>query len=200
MSSGSSWPRCTSKSSSPAAASSSTAARPMNRVPPRTTTLKGLLSGLALGRAGRRLAVRLAALGVGVALDDEVDQAPVLGLLGSHEVVALHVTLDLLQRALAVLGVNPSQLLALAEDLLSVDLDVRRLALDALGERLVDEDLRVRQRHAHAGVAAGEQPRRTARSEPGAQRGDLRRHVLHRVVDGQGGRQRSAGAFDVDLD
>src|SRR6185369_12011157 len=98
MSSGSSWPRCTSKSSSPAAASSSTAARPMNRVPPRTTTLKGLLSGLALGRA---------ALGVGVALDDEVDQAPVLGLLGSHEVVALHVPLDLLQRALAVLGVNP---------------------------------------------------------------------------------------------
>src|SRR5438093_8258670 len=184
MSSGSSWPRCTSSSSSPAAASSSTAARPMNRVPPRTTTFRRRPSAFALGGAWRGLAVCLAARGVWVALDDEVDQAPVLRLFRSHEEVALHRALDLLKRTLAVLGVEASHLLALAEDLLGVDLDVGSLALDALREGLVDEDLGVRQRHPHPGIAAAEQDRRPARRETGAKRRHLRADVLHGVVDG----------------
>src|SRR5438094_1646104 len=143
MSSGSSWPRCTSSSSSPAAASSSTAARPMNRVPPRTTTFRRRPSGLALGGAWRGLAVGLAARRVRIALNDEVDQAPVLRLLRGHEEVALHRALDLFERALAVLGVYAGHLLALAQDLLGVDLDVGCLALDPLREGLVDEDLGV---------------------------------------------------------
>src|SRR4051812_48017784 len=144
MSSGSSWPRCTSSNSSPAAASSSTAARPMNRVPPRTTTFRRRPSGPALGGAWRGLAVRLATHRVRVALDDEVDQAPILRLLRGHEEVALHRAVFLLQFTLAVLGVEAGHLLALAEDLLGVDLDVGGLALDALRERLLDEDLRGR--------------------------------------------------------
>src|SRR6266568_431897 len=144
MPSGSSCPRCTSSNSSPEPASSSTAARPMNRVPPRTTTFRRRPSGLALGGAWRGLAVGLTARSVRVAFHDEVDQAPVLRLLGGHEEVAFHRALDLLERTLAVLGVEAGHLLALAEDLLGVDLDVGGLALDALREGLVDQDLSVR--------------------------------------------------------
>ena len=66
-----------------------------------------------------------------VLLHDEVDQPPVFRLFGRHEEIALHVALDFLQRALAVLGVQPSELLALANDLLRVNLDVGCLPLDA---------------------------------------------------------------------
>src|SRR6266480_7488817 len=92
----------------------------------------------ASGLGRPRLAVALRAgdtSRVRVALDDEVHQAPVLRLLGGHEEVALHRALDLLERTLAVLGVEAGHLLALAEDLLGVDLDVGGLALDALRER-----------------------------------------------------------------
>src|SRR6266568_357469 len=97
---------------------------------------------------------------------DRVDQAPVLRLLGGHEEVPLHRSLDLFERPLAVLGVDPRYLLALAEDLLGVDLDIGGLALDALRKGLVDEDLRVRQRNAHARGAAGEKDRSPLAARP----------------------------------
>src|SRR5690348_7873493 len=140
MSAGSSSPRCTTSTSSPAATSSSTVARPMNRVPPRTTTLRSRRpSRFGLGRLFR-LRLCLRRVEVRVLLDDQVDQAPLLRLLGRHEEVTLHRALDVFELALAVLGVDARDLLALAEDLLGVDLDVGGLALDALREGLVDED------------------------------------------------------------
>src|SRR6202521_722394 len=189
MSAGSRLPRWTTRISWPAPASSSTMARPMNRVPPSTITLtRGfLLSGR------EHCCVR-------VLVHDQVDQAPLLGLFGVHEEVALHRALDILQRPAGVLCIDAGHCLALAEDLLRMQLDVGSLALDALGERLVDEDLWVWQRHAHAGVSARQQDRGAAGGEPGAQRRDLRAHVLHRVVDGQSRRERSAWAVDVELD
>src|SRR5207245_4801219 len=90
--------------------------------------------------------------------------------------------LDILELPLAVLGVDARHLLALPEDRLRVDLDVGGLSLDALRERLVDEDLRVRQRHAHAGIAAGEEDGRAARCQAGAEGRHLWPDVLHRVV------------------
>src|SRR5207237_8030714 len=47
---------------------------------------------------------------------------------------------------------------------------------------------------------AGGRGRRTAGREGGAEGGDLRTDVLHRVVDREGRGQRAAGAVDVDLD
>src|SRR5260370_42435250 len=98
-----------------------------------------------------------------VLLHDQVDQAPLFRLLWSHEEVALHRPLDVFELAAAVLRIDPRHLLALAEDLLGVDLDVGGLSLDALRERLVDEDLRVGPRHAHAPTTAGEEDRGPAR-------------------------------------
>src|SRR4029077_15558911 len=135
-----------------------------------------------------------------VIFDDQVDQAPVLRLFRRHEEVAFHRAFHVLDLPLAVLGVDARDLLALAKDLLGVDLDVRRLALDALGERLVDEDLGVGQGHAHARVAARKKDRRAARGETRAQRGDLGTDVLHRVVYRQRRGERSARAVVVDLD
>src|SRR5713101_9274156 len=73
-------------------------------------------AGGALGRGGRLQ--RCWAL-----LHYEVDQAPLLGLLGGHEEVALHRALDVLQLPPAVLGVDARDLLALPQDLLRVDMD-----------------------------------------------------------------------------
>ena len=64
-------------------------------------------------------------------LDDLVDQAVLDGLLGLEEAVALHVLVDLLERLAGVLGVDLVDPLARVEDLAGVDLDVRRLALEA---------------------------------------------------------------------
>src|SRR5258708_15983146 len=79
---------------------------------------------------------------------DQVDQAPLLSFFGVHEEVALHRALDVLERPAGVLRVDAGHGLALAKDLLRVQLDVGRLALEALSERLVDEVLRGRQRPA----------------------------------------------------
>src|SRR5206468_10995505 len=140
------------------------------------------------------------ARGVWILLDDQVDQAPVLGLLGGHEEVALHCALDLLERALAMLRVNAGDLLTLAEYFLGVDLNVRRLPLNSLAERLVDEDLRMWQRHAHSVVTSGQQDRRPARRQARAKRRHLGADVLHRVVDRERRGQRAARAVDVELD
>ena len=121
-------------------------------------------------------------------------------MFGGHEEVALHRALDLLERTLAVLRVDARDLLALAEYLLGVDLDVRCLTLNSLAERLVDEDLRVWQRHAHSVVTSGQQDRRAARRQARAKCGDLGADVLHRVVDRERSGQRAARAVDVELD
>src|ERR1700682_3432944 len=107
MSSGSRLPRWTISTSWPAAASSSTMARPINRVPPKTTTFNRRLSN---GGAHR----------VGVLVDDQVDQAPLLGLFGVHEEVAFHRPLDGLDRLTGVLRIDLRHRLALPQDLLRV--------------------------------------------------------------------------------
>src|SRR5258708_24840414 len=76
--------------------------------------------------------------GVRILCHDQVDQAPLLGLFGVHEEVALHRALDVLERTAGVLRVDAGHGLALAQDFLRVQLDVGRLSLDALREWLVD--------------------------------------------------------------
>src|SRR4029079_7908503 len=89
---------------------------------------------------------------------DVVDQAVLLGLDRAHEVVALGIRLDALDRLAGVLHQQLVQLVARPEDLLGVDVDVRGLPREAT-ERLVDQDARVRQREALALRARGQQER-----------------------------------------
>src|SRR5215210_3254423 len=81
--------------------------------------------------------------------DDAIDYAVLRGLLGGHEVIALSIGTNLLVGLPGVIGNDSVQALADVDDLLGVDLDVRGLTLEARAD-LVDEDLRVGQRHALA--------------------------------------------------
>jgi hypothetical protein len=84
-------------------------------------------------------------------------------------------------------------------DLLGVDLDVRRLALEA-GADLVDQDLRVGQRHALAGRAARQQQGAHRHRDADADRLHVRLDELHRVVDREARVHRAARRVDVDRD
>src|SRR4051795_43734 len=134
------------------------------------------------------------------ALDDLVDDPVLLGFLGGQDLVALDVEADLLRGLAAVLGQRRLQQLAHAGDLRRLDLQVRHLAVDALGGRLVDEDPRVRHGEALAGRARGQQHRRGRGGLPEADRGDLRAHVLHRVVNGHQRGERATRRVDVHQD
>ena len=89
--------------------------------------------------------------------------------------------------------------LALLQDLVGLDLDVRDLPAD-LAVRLVDHHLRVRQAVALALGAGGEQDRRAAGGQAHAVGVDRRFEELHRVVDRQRRRDAAAGAVDVHVD
>src|SRR6266498_4458444 len=82
------------------------------------------------------------------------DALPICG----HEVVALHVIGDLLERLPAVLGDDLLHAPLERDRLAGVDLDVACLPLEAAPE-LVDEDLRVRERHPLPALAGGKQQR-----------------------------------------
>src|SRR3954469_3272501 len=87
--------------------------------------------------------------------DYSVDEPVFLRLFGAHEVVALGISGHLFQVLAAVVGQDLVKAVAHVDDLLGVDLDVGGLSLEGRGD-LVDEDLRVRQRHALARRAAGQ--------------------------------------------
>src|ERR1700761_4874174 len=74
-----------------------------------------------------------------VLVDHAVDEPVLDGLVGLEEAVALHVLVDLLLGLPGVVGVDLVGALADVEDLARVDLDIRRLTLEAR-RRLVDED------------------------------------------------------------
>src|SRR5438094_5337015 len=74
--------------------------------------------------------------------DHVVDDAVLLGFVGGHEVVAIHVPGDLLEVLAGVLGHDLLELALERDRLPRVDLDVGGLALEAAPD-LVDQDLRV---------------------------------------------------------
>src|SRR5712691_2017535 len=81
--------------------------------------------------------------------DDVVDEAVLLRGIRREEVVALGVLCDLLDLLSGVAREDLVELLARAQDFLGMNLDVARLALHS-SPRLVDEDVRVRERIALA--------------------------------------------------
>ena len=74
-----------------------------------------------------------------------------------HEVVAVGVGGDALERLAAVVGEDLLDALLQVEHLAGADLDVGGLAAELAGPDLVDQDLRVRQRGALALRARGEE-------------------------------------------
>src|SRR5206468_2592834 len=89
--------------------------------PPKVFTSRERLRTRSRSRGQLRL--RLASC------EDLVDDPVLLGLLGRHDEVAVGVLLDLLQGLSRVLGEDLVQELAVAQDLLRLDLDVDGLPL-----------------------------------------------------------------------
>src|SRR3954471_436740 len=95
--------------------------------------------------------------------DDGVDDAVRLCLLGRHEVVAVEVALDLLDRTAGVPRHQPVDRAAEVEDLLRLDLDLARRAAAALLRRLVLHDARMGQRAALPLASSGKEEASHAR-------------------------------------
>src|SRR6266571_7976161 len=131
--------------------------------------------------------------------DHIVDDSVLLGLLGIHEVVALHVLGDLLHRLPGVVGDDLLEAPLEADDLARLDLDIGPLPLEA-ARNLVDQDLGVRQRHPLSFRAAAQEESPHRHRDPDADRRYVRLDELHRVVDREAGVDRSARRVDVDRD
>ncbi|MPL84619.1 hypothetical protein SDC9_30584 [bioreactor metagenome] len=138
-------------------------------------------------------------LGLAAAVEDVVDQAPGLRILGRHEVVALERRLDGFVIVASVLDVDLVQAALQLLRLLGVDHDVGGLALIA-ARGLVHHHARVRQREAHALLAGLQQQRAHRGRLADDERRDLRPDVLHRVVDRQARGHHAARAVDVHRD
>src|SRR5688500_4247078 len=80
--------------------------------------------------AWRPLLSVLLVVGIELRVDDLVDEAVLARLLGAHDVVALGVLGDLLDRLAGVRGQDAVERLLPLQDLAGVDLDVRRLAAE----------------------------------------------------------------------
>ena len=76
-------------------------------------------------------------------LDDGVDQAELLRVIGGHEGVTLHDFLDLFQRLAGMLLIDSVEAATKVENFLCMDLDVAGLALEP-ATRLVRHNARVR--------------------------------------------------------
>jgi hypothetical protein len=83
--------------------------------------------------------------------DHLVDDPVLPRLVGRHEVVALRVLRDPLERLAGVLGEDLLEAALDVDDLARLDLDVGCLSLEVRGQ-LVDQDLCVRQRRPLPGV------------------------------------------------
>src|ERR1019366_10737464 len=91
---------------------------------------------------------------LGPALDDLVDDAVLLGLVGAHEEVAIRVPVHHLDGLAGVVREDLVDPAADPEDLLGVNLDVGGLTAESAA-RLVDEDPGVGQRVPESGRASG---------------------------------------------
>src|SRR5688500_4560190 len=131
--------------------------------------------------------------------EDPVHNSVVARLLAAHEVVAVGVPADLVERLARVQREDLVQAPARVEDLARMDLDVGGLAMEA-AERLVDHDARMRQRKALALGASRQQHRAHRGRLPHADRADVGLDELHRVVDRKAGRHCAARRVDVQVD
>src|SRR5882672_3600512 len=100
-------------------------------------------------RVGPAVPVRSSRFDILTGVVNMVDQAPGLGFLGAHEIVAVESALDLLVGAAAMLGVELGHAALGLDDVLGVAGDVGGLALEAT-EGLVEHDAGIGQDDAAA--------------------------------------------------
>jgi hypothetical protein len=124
--------------------------------------------------------------------DHSVDDPVLAPFVRRHEVVALHVLRDPFERLPGVLGDDLFQAPLDGNHFARLDLDVGCLSFEAAGD-LVEQDLRVWQRHSLPLRAAGEEQGAHRHREPDTGRLDVRPDELHRVVDREPGVDRAAG-------
>src|SRR5690606_15088778 len=122
-----------------------------------------------------------------------------LGVIGAHEIVTVGILLQPLQRLAGVVRQQFIQATLDLEDLASMDLDIRGLALEAT-KRLVNHDARVRQRVALALDTGGQQEGAHARGLADTHGADIRLDELHGVVDRHAGGDRATRAVDIQVD
>eukprot|EP01022_Parablepharisma_sp_SALTPOND_P014695 TRINITY_DN2018_c0_g1_i2.p1 TRINITY_DN2018_c0_g1~~TRINITY_DN2018_c0_g1_i2.p1 ORF type:complete len:1935 (-),score=514.39 TRINITY_DN2018_c0_g1_i2:42295-48099(-) len=125
-----------------------------------------------------------------------IDQAIFRGGLGRHEIVAIGILADLIDRAAGLFSEDGVETFTQVQDFTRLDLDIRCLALGA-AQRLVNHDARVRQREALALGAGGQQESPHGRGQARAQGRHLRLDELHGVEDRHAGRNRTARRIDV---
>ena len=133
-------------------------------------------------------------------LDDGVDNAVVLGLGSGHVVVAIHV-LSRLSRCPGLVCldmISSISRLRLITSRAWISMSVG-WPVEARGA-LVDQDLRVRQRHALPGCSAGEDDGSHRHRHPDADRLNVGLDELDRVVDRESGVDDAARRVDVDRD
>lgn len=93
--------------------------------------------------------------------EDHIDHAKVQGLRSRHKMVSVHRLIDLLNTMAGVFCQNGIQPLLDLLDMLCPDLDIAGCPLETLAmySRLMDHDLRMRQRHPFAPRPACQQKR-----------------------------------------
>mmetsp|Transcript_10790 Transcript_10790/g.24526 ORF Transcript_10790/g.24526 Transcript_10790/m.24526 type:complete len:287 (-) Transcript_10790:3-863(-) len=132
-------------------------------------------------------------------LDNLIDDAILLRLLGCHEEVAISVLLDLVERLTGrVRHVAVEEGLD-EEDLLCLDLNVCSLTLGS-SERLMDHDTGIGQRLPLARSSRAEQEGTHGCSCTEADGGSIARDVLHGIIDCHPRGDRSSRRVDVDSD
>src|SRR5262245_44146352 len=132
--------------------------------------------------------------------DDVIDYPVFLSLVGRHDVIALGVFLDTLERLSRVVDQDLIQPLTHAQNFTSRNVNVGRLSLEPLHQRLMDHDSGIGQ-----GKALTLGPRR---QEHCGHRGRMsyahRLHIrldeLHRVVNRQPGCYRTSRTVDIEKD
>lgn len=129
-------------------------------------------------------------------LQDDVDEAELLGLVRIHESVPFEHLLNNIDLLIGMLRVELVDGLLRVENLLGVNQDVGGLAA-GLTRRLMDHDARVRQRVAHSGSAGRQQQTGHAAGLADAPGRYRRQDVLHGVVNAEAGGHHAARAVDV---
>src|SRR5579863_3717592 len=129
-----------------------------------------------------------------------VDHAIFLGLLGIHDEIPLDVFLNAFNRLTAMLGKKAVNHGTHAQNFLGMQIDVRGLAAETGEPRLMNKDARIGERKALFGSAAGEQHGGDGGSLSDAGGDDVGLDELHGVVDGEAGGDGTARRIDVELD
>mmetsp|Transcript_1781 Transcript_1781/g.3399 ORF Transcript_1781/g.3399 Transcript_1781/m.3399 type:complete len:325 (+) Transcript_1781:136-1110(+) len=120
-------------------------------------------------------------------------------LLRRHEKIPIAIGLDLLLRLIAIIGNISIQHLPDEQNLLRLNLDIGRLPLRP-SERLMNHDPGIGKRPPLPRSSRPQEKRSHRRGHAEADRGDIAGDVLHGVVDGHAGADRSAGGVDVEGD